>query len=123
VVPLSAIFGFAVLTAIAFINRRKPAVHRPMMLMATIFAVAAAVDRIRPIGDRFFNATHGDLFGTIYLPTLTLGALLLAVKWAMTRRFDRSYLAAYSIMLALAVLATVISTSALWDRFAAIVKP
>src|SRR5262249_40138805 len=48
-VPLLTVVIFGLLVAAGVYYRRRPAVHRPMMLTATLIAIPAAVSRIAPL--------------------------------------------------------------------------
>jgi len=87
-VPLSAIVVFAAFVSIGILQRNKPSIHRPMMFLATLTAVAAAIDRIGPLNDLFRNTIFGATWGP-YFPPLVLALALLAVKYGLTRSFDR----------------------------------
>ena len=46
IIPLTDIGGFGVLAGIGLRNRRRPEIHRPMMCLATLFVMTAALFRI-----------------------------------------------------------------------------
>lgn len=78
IIPLTDIVGFGVLVAIGFKNRRRPEIHRPMMCLATVFALSAALTRISFIRGPVGAALHGTylVLLTGWIPMLTLGLLL-----------------------------------------------
>jgi hypothetical protein len=82
------IFGGFVATGI--LNRRRPDIHRPMMLLATLTVISAATDRTPAIVSLFERTVWGTTFGPFF-PALVVGALLLIVKCALTRSFDRYF--------------------------------
>jgi hypothetical protein len=58
-----------------------------MMLLATLTVISAATDRIPAMLSLFEQTVWGTIFGPFFPPLLG-GALLLIVKWALTRSFD-----------------------------------
>lgn len=121
-VPLSAIFGFAILAGIGLLYRRKPAIHRPMMMLGTLSAVSAGIARIREIRQPLFQATHGSLFGTLWMPTITAAILIGLLKLAVTRRWDRYYAMAFSIMVVVVAAFAYASTTSWWYHLALLVR-
>lgn len=81
----SEIAMYTVFVTIGVLNRRRPRLHRPMMLLASLTILSGATDRI-PLTHSMFGS-HGwvGFFG----PVVSLAALLLAVHIAINRRVDR----------------------------------
>jgi hypothetical protein len=122
-VPLTAIYGFALLAGIGLLYRRKSAVHRPMMMLGTLFAVGAGIDRIRPIRQPFFQASLGSLFTTHWMPVIIAAALLGLLKLALTRRWDRYYATGLAIMVLVSAAGAYVSTMGWWFQLARLVRP
>lgn len=120
-VPLATILGFAAFAALGLRYRRKPQLHRPMMLLATLALVGAGLDRISAIADPITRATHASLFATLYFAPLVLGALFLLAKWAMTRSWDWVFAYGYAALAAFFALSAAVATTAWWNQFAALV--
>ena len=72
---------FVVFAAIGVLNRKRPRIHRPMMLMASLSILSGATGRIPLVGSIFGLHHWMGIFG----PVVALGVLLLLVRWAMTR--------------------------------------
>ena len=121
-VPLAAIFGFAILAGVGLLYRRKPAVHRPMMMLGTLSAVGAGIARIPAIRQSFFQASNGSLFGTLWAPVIIAAVLFGLLKLAVTRRWDRYYARAFSIMALLVAAFAYASTTSWWYRLALLVR-
>lgn len=119
VVPLTALCGFGLLVGLGLINRRKPAVHRPMMLLGTLSAAGAGIDRIPAFTNPLFGASHGSLFVTIFGTVLIAGALLGLLKAAITRRWGGDFVIAYVLLAVVSVLGPAVSATAWWPHFAA----
>jgi hypothetical protein len=92
--PFFSLLIFAGLVATGILNRRRPEIHRPMMLLATLTLISAGTDRIPAIISLFERTVWGTTFGPFFAP-LVLGAMLLIVKWALTRSFDRYFAAGW----------------------------
>jgi hypothetical protein len=111
------ISGFATLAGIGLICRRRPEVHRPMMLLATLFVAG-------PAGFFRIPAISGPIMGSIHtiiapwIPMLVLGALLLVVKSIMTRSWDRYLAKGFAGVILACVLQYVVSGSAWWYHVA-----
>ncbi len=88
VVPLGDITAFAVFVGIGIWNRKRPKIHGPMMLWATIAIMAAATNRIPEFRGLGASNLWGHVFGPHLVP-LAIGVLFLATKSALTRSVDR----------------------------------
>jgi hypothetical protein len=122
IVPLTDIVGFGVLVAVGFRYRRKPEIHRPMMCLATLFAIAAAFARISFIRGPLGAALHGSVFAVLtgWIPMLTLGLLLVLGKWLMTRTWDHYFARGWAVMACACALQLFVATTAAWSRLAAL---
>ena len=83
---------YAAFVAIAIFVRKKPRIHRPAMLLASLCLLAGATARM-PFLHPVFGATGWmGLFG----PVFCLGAALLLIRCAVTRSVDRWFAAGYT---------------------------
>lgn len=116
-VPLSGVvaFGGFVLAGVSF--RRRPEVHRPMMLMASLSIVSAALGRM-PELNGWYAGTPLEYWLSAFVSTLVLGALLLALKCALERRFDVWFAGAFGALALVCVLASVIARTPAWAQLA-----
>ena len=88
-----------------------------MMLLATLAAIPAALDRIDAISSLYRQTIWGTIFGPFF-SALVIGAVFLVVKWALTGKFDRWYAMGYAgLVLADAFIIKLATTNA-WDQFA-----
>lgn len=125
VVPITGIFFFAALFAVALLNVRRPDVHRRLMLIATVSILNAAVGRlfIMAIGAPPPSASVSPppVFVTI-LPGLITDLLLIPAMWHDKKRLGfvhRTYWIGGAALLASQFLRVPIGASAAWQGFAA----
>lgn len=111
------ISGFAILAGIGLIYRRRPEVHRPMLLLATLFVAG-------PAGFFRIPAISGVIMGNIHtiiapwVPMLVLGILLMILKSFMTRSWDRYLAKGFAGVILACVLQYVVSNSSWWYEVA-----
>jgi small basic protein len=116
-VPIISIMIFAGFVIAGVWNRRRPEVHRPMMLLATLAAMPAAVSRIDSINALY----HGTAWETVFGPffgTLAIGAFFLAMKWLLTRSLDRWFAIGYAGLVVSSALIMQLASTRAWDHFA-----
>ncbi len=92
---------FAAFVTIGVLNRKRPRIHRPMMLLACLSIVSGAVGRIETTGAIFGGHHWVGIFG----PVVTLGALLLLVRAVMTRSFDRPFAVGLAVLAVVTLIA------------------
>lgn len=117
VLPLEAIAFFAGFFAIGFWNRRRPAVHRPMMLLATLSVLPAATDRIDPLVNLYAESLLGAVFGP-YLPLLLIGTVVLVVRYFASRSLDRWLAIGLGVIFVIGPLSLVFAKTQAWDWIA-----
>jgi uncharacterized membrane protein len=110
-IPLGDIFVFSVLVAAALYFRRRPELHKRLMLIGTIAILPAAIARwpwplIAHQPPRFFLVTDLLLIGCI------------AYDCARTRRLSPAYLWAGLLLIASHPLRLMFAGSAAWTAFA-----
>ena len=114
---LTNISGFGVLAGIGLKYRRRPEVHRPMMLLATLFVAGpAGFFRIPFISGPIMGAIHTIL--APWVPMMVLGALLALIKWLMTQSWDRYFAAGFIGIVLACVLQFFVANSAWWYQVA-----
>jgi hypothetical protein len=116
-VPIISITLFAGFVAAGVWNRRRPEVHRPMMLLATMAAIPAALDRIAVISSLYRHTVWGTIFGPFF-SSLVIGAGFLVVKWALTRSFDRYYAIGWAGLVVVSAGIMKLTTTQVWDSIA-----
>jgi len=110
---LGEMLSFGILVVVAIIYRRRPEIHRPMMLLASLMIISGSLGRCPYIG-KF------ALMPPLYVlgPTLALGALFLVLQWGMTRALSRWYAFGYSAIVIASFIFIVIGHSTVWNQIA-----
>ncbi len=116
-VPIISIVIFAGYVTVGVWQRRRSEIHRPMLLLATLAAIPAAVSRIDAISTLYRGTVWETLFGPFF-GTLIVGALLLCGKWLLTRSLDRWFAIGYAVLVFLSALIMQIAKTDAWDQFA-----
>lgn len=107
-----ALFTLFVLAGVLY--RKRPRVHRAMMLLATLSILAGATVRMPVLFPVFGESGWAGIFGPIFC----VGAVLLIARSLLSRAFDRSFAAGYAAMVVFYVAASEFALSGAWDRLA-----
>ena len=121
-VPLSSVVTFGGFVFLGVRNRRRPEVHRPMMFMASLAVVSAALGRMPPL-NAWYAGTWLEHCFSAFLTTLLLGALLLALKCVMEHRFDRWFAGALAALTAIFMAASLVAKTDAWVQLVAVLVP
>lgn len=109
------LFGAFVAAGVAF--RRKPRIHRSMMVVGTLAATSAAISRIEPLNSLYVGTVIDTIFGPFFW-TIVLGALLCAARCMLTKTLDRPFLSALVIMSAALVAIMQFAKTEVWYAIA-----
>lgn len=118
-VPLMGVVTFGGFVTLGVWKRRRPEVHRPMMFMASLSVVAAAMGRM-PMLNAWYAGTWLEQCFSAFLSMLILGVLLFALKSIMERRFDRWFAGAYGVLAAICVATSLAAKTDAWVQLATI---
>lgn len=116
-VPILTILIFGGLVAAGILTRRRPEVHRSLMLLATLAAMPAAVSRIDAISALYHGTLWEGLFGPFF-GTLVVALLILVVKWLVTRSLSLVFAIGWAGLVVSSALIMRLATTASWDRIA-----
>ena len=106
---------FTAFVATGILTRKKPRIHRSAMVMASLCLLAGATARM-PFLHPIFGATGWvGLFGPIFC----LGAVLLLVRCAVTRSFDRWFAMGYVVLVIVFIGSEKLSMTNAWSGMAA----
>lgn len=118
-VPMISVLVFGAMVGIAIWKRKKPAIHRSMIISATLVTMSAAVSRIDTLNKLYAGTEIERLFGPFAL-TMLLAVLILAARCALTRTFDKWLAIGVGVVLGLSVFIMQIAPTGLWDAFASL---
>lgn len=116
-VPLVSIAIFALLVAMAVWKRRQPEAHRPLMLLATLAIIPAAMDRIGFLHNLYTGTIWGTLFGPFF-SALVVGLLLVCLNGVMTRSLNRWLAIGYAGLVVASALVMQVAPTHAWESFA-----
>lgn len=116
-VPVLIITLFGLFVVAGILWRQRPERHKPMMFLASLAAVAAAIARI-PFFSQFYAGTIWErLFGELFF-TLVVGAVFLAAKCLVFRKFDRWFAAGFGVMVLWFLMIAQGAATPAWDAIA-----
>jgi hypothetical protein len=108
---------FAAFVATGILTRKKPRIHRPAMVMASLCLLACATARMPFLHPIFGETGWMGLFG----PFFCIGAILLLMRCIATRNFDRWFAAEYAVFVILFIASEKLALTDTWATVAAIV--
>lgn len=118
-VPLSGVVTFGAFVLVGVWNRRRPEIHRPMMFMASMAIISAAMGRM-PALNGWYAGTWMEHWFSAFLTTLLIGAAMFAIKCVLERRFDRWFAGAYAALVVICVTASLVAKTYAWVQFASL---
>lgn len=118
-VPFFAVIFFATLVGLGLWYRRRPAIHRSMMVLATYATLSAAISRSDALNSLYVGTFFDWLLGPFFI-TQALCFVLVAAQFALTRSIDR-WFAIGSIALTVAYAAVIrLAPTSAWKSLASI---
>lgn len=115
-VPMSGMLLFALFAGLGIYHRKKPAIHKPMMLLASLAAIPAAIARITPLNNLYVGTQWEVVFGP-FLGAIVLAALLVIAKSLLTRSLDRWFIGGFAVLTAVSLLTMPIAKTPAWAWF------
>jgi uncharacterized membrane protein YraQ (UPF0718 family) len=101
---------------VGLLKRKRPEVHRPMMLLAGLSLLLGATTRIPFLVELFGGGeSRMAFFGPVY----ALMLFIIVVRLAVTRRLDRPFAIGSVVMMVAFVVAEMLSRTDLWRTIAA----
>ncbi len=112
---LTEITAFTVFVALGIIYRKKAAIHRSMMLLATLSIISGATSRTD-----FISSLFGSHIGWVEFlgPVFCLGAVILIVRTITTRSFDKWFAAGFASLSCTYLAAMYWAVGDSWSRIA-----
>lgn len=115
-VMLAEIAVFTGLVITGILMRKRPEIHRAMMLCASLSLLIGATTRMPSLVTLFGGHDSRVAF---FGPVFVLGVLLIVARSLMTRKFDRWLATGYGVMVVTYLLAEQISRTEGWRQVAA----
>jgi hypothetical protein len=113
-VMLAEMSAFSIFVLVGVLSRKKPKIHRSMMLMATISILAGATVRMPVLFPIFGEAGWLGIFGPIF----TLAGVLLIAHLLAGRIFDRWFALGYVAMIVFYISACKFAVTDVWSYVA-----
>ena len=116
--PLTEIANFAIFAGAGFLFRRKPSLHRALMMVATLSVAEAGIGRIGFIRNAIYQASQAAFFPTFWGSTVAVALLFCILEFAMARRLDRYLPVAVALFITSGLVSSYISTTSWWLQVA-----
>jgi hypothetical protein len=116
-IMLAEVSLFTLFVLAGVLTRKKPKIHRAMMLLATLSILAGATVRMPFLFPIFGEGGWVGIFGPIF----TLGAAFLLTRCLIGRAFDRWFTAGYAVMIVLYVVASKFAVTTVWTHLAKVI--
>jgi len=113
-VMLAEVTLFTSFVLVGVLSRKKPKIHRAMMMLASLSILAGATVRMPILFPIFGEGGWVGIFG----PVFTLGAVFLLTRSLVGRTFDRSFAAGYAIMILFYIAACKFAITDAWSYLA-----
>jgi hypothetical protein len=97
--------------------RKRPEIHRPMMLLAALSAMPAPISRIYSFNMLYEGTRWERLFGEAF-GTLIVGAILLIAHSLLTRSVNRAFALGYATLFFASVAAMRLANTSAWNHIA-----
>lgn len=105
---------FMLFITAGILTRKKPRIHRTMMLLTCLTILPGATARIPMLYSIFGHSGWRGLFG----PVFVLGLMLLLIRFALTRRFDPWFAGGFATLVVTYIASTDLSLTETWSRMA-----
>jgi hypothetical protein len=116
-VPVLDITLFALFLAAGVLWRKRPDIHKPMMFLASLAAVGAAISRMDFLNHLYAGTIWEKLFGLFFF-TVVIGGLFFIAKCVVFRKFDRWFAAGYGVMVVWFLMVAQGAMTPAWDKIA-----
>lgn len=116
-VPVLNVALFAGFMAAGVLCRKRPDFHKPMMFMASLTAVTAAIARIDFFNHLYAGTVWQKVFDGLFF-TLVVGAVFVVAKCIVFRKFDRWLAAGYGLMVVWFLMIAQVAPTPVWDGLA-----
>jgi len=119
IVPVGDITLFALFLAAGITWRKRPDIHKPMMFLASLAAVSAAISRMDFLNHLYLGTVWEKLFGFFFF-TVVAGAVFFTAKCVVFRKFDKWFAAGFAVMTGWYLMVAQGATTKVWDSIASV---
>jgi hypothetical protein len=116
-VPVLDIALFALFMVAGILWRKRPDIHKPMMFLASLAAVGAAISRMDFLNHLYAGTIWEKLFGLFFF-TVVIGGLFFIAKCVVFRKFDRWFAAGYGVLVVWFLMVAQGAMTPAWDKIA-----
>lgn len=116
-VPVLSILAFAVFVLLGVLNRYRPNVHRPMMLLASVAVMGAALARITWLNELYADTWWEVVFSALFMQVILAWTLLIA-KCITFKAVDPWFASGTALLTAICVVISLGAKTAWWDWLA-----
>ena len=116
-IPVLTITLFALFVVTGVVMRKRPDIHRPMMFLATLTVVGAAIARMDFLNHLYAGTIWEKLFGVMFF-TIVIGGVLVIAKCAVFRKFDRWLAGGYAVLVLWCLMIAQGAPTRAWDTIA-----
>jgi hypothetical protein len=116
-VPVLDIALFALFMAAGILWRKCPDIHKPMMFLASLAAVGAAISRMDFLNHLYAGTIWERLFGLFFF-TVVISGLFFIAKCVVFRKFDRWFATGYGVMMVWFLMVAQGAMTPAWDKIA-----
>ena len=117
IVPIGDIALFAVLLTAGVLCRKRPDIHRPLMFLATLAAVGAAISRIDYLNHLYTGTVWEKWFGFFFFTVVAAAGFFIA-KCVAFRKFDPWFAIGFGVMAVWFFIISQAAASPAWDKIA-----
>ena len=111
-VMYTEVLAFTTFATLAILYRKKPSVHRSMVVLATLSVISGSTARI----DVLYNAFGGHGWSGLFGVPLALGAVILAARMILDRKFNAPFAAGYAALGAAYITVFGLATGPWWTQ-------
>jgi hypothetical protein len=116
-IPVLSILVFGLFVLFGVLNRRRPERHRPLMLMASVSVIGAALARITPLNE-LYAGTWWEMVFTGFFMQVICGAMLVVAKCVVSKSFDRWLVGSFAVLTVASAAISLGAKTTVWDHFA-----
>jgi len=116
-VTLGTMLLFTGFVAVGVWKRRKPDIHKPMMLLGTLAAMGAAISRIDQLSNLYIGTPLEPIFGP-FLFAILIGLALLILHTLIHRKLNKAFAIGLAALTLACLIFMQLGPTPAWENFA-----